>query len=71
MNLKEIAKAAGVSQSTVTMVLHGRKGVGDATKQRVAKLLKENGYALKISRRQRRPLPSRQKSYSSSIGAIL
>lgn len=58
MNLKEIAKAAGVSQSTVTMVLHGRKGVGDATKQRVAKLLEENGYALKIRQPQEQKLSS-------------
>ena len=47
MNLKEIAQAAGVSQSTVTMVLHDRKGVGAATKERVSALLEANGYAIK------------------------
>lgn len=49
MNLKEIAKAAGVSQSTVTMVLHNRKGVSDATKQRVSQLLEQNGYVIKAA----------------------
>ena len=46
MNLKEIAQAAGVSQSTVTMVLHDRKGVGAATKERVSALLEANGDAI-------------------------
>lgn len=47
MNLKEIARAAGVSQSTVTMVLHNRKGVSQATKECVRALLEENGYSVK------------------------
>ncbi len=47
MNLKEIARAAGVSQSTVTMVLHDRKGVSQSTRECVQALLEENGYSVK------------------------
>lgn len=46
MNLKEIARAAGVSQSTVTIVLHGRDGVSAATKKRISAMLEENGYTV-------------------------
>lgn len=44
MNQKEIAQLLGVSQSTVSMVLHDKKGVGDAMKEKIRALLKENGY---------------------------
>lgn len=47
MNLKEIAQTAGVSPSTVSLVLYGRKGVSAATKERVGRLLEENGYTIK------------------------
>ncbi|NLW11638.1 MAG: LacI family transcriptional regulator [Clostridiaceae bacterium] len=46
MNLKEIAKEANVSPSTVTMVIHNRSGVGDKTRERIRKLLQENGYSI-------------------------
>ncbi len=46
MNLKEIARAAGVSPSTVTMVLHDRAGISKATKQRVGAMLEANGYQI-------------------------
>lgn len=46
MNLKEIAKAANVSPSTVSMVIHNRSGVGIKTKERIIKLLKDNGYSI-------------------------
>ena len=46
MNLKEIAKAAGVSQTAVTIVLHNRKGVSDETRARLTALLEENGYTI-------------------------
>ncbi|MER7274763.1 LacI family DNA-binding transcriptional regulator [Dactylosporangium sp. NPDC000244] len=40
----EIAQLAGVSQPTVSKVLNGRAGVGDATRRRVESLLREHGY---------------------------
>lgn len=49
MNLKEIAKEANVSPSTVTMVIHNRPGVSDKTRERIHKLLQENGYSIAIS----------------------
>lgn len=49
MNLKEIAQTLGVSQSTVSMVLHDRAGIGPETKNRVQALLEANGYAVKLS----------------------
>lgn len=51
MNLKEIAKIAGVSISTVSLVLNNKDGVGDETRARVKKLLKENGYTIKRENR--------------------
>lgn len=47
MNLKEIAQAMGVSQSTVSLVLHDRAGVGAETKRRVREMLEQNGYEVK------------------------
>lgn len=49
MNLKEIAKAANVSPSTVSMVIHNRPGVGDKTRERIRNLLQENGYSIDAS----------------------
>ncbi len=46
MNLKQIARAAGVSQTTVTIVLHNRKGVSAETRARLTALLEENGYRI-------------------------
>ncbi|MBN3523620.1 LacI family DNA-binding transcriptional regulator [Paenibacillus apiarius] len=42
--LKEIAKLAEVSVSTVSNVLNGRKNVGQATRERVLKICNEKGY---------------------------
>lgn len=44
VTLKEIAKRAGVHISTVDKVLHGRKGVSDAVRERVQKIIDETGY---------------------------
>ncbi|GAB6928356.1 catabolite control protein A [Paenibacillus sp. JCM 10914] len=43
-NLKEIAKLAGVSVSTVSNVLNGRKNVGQETRERVLRISSEHGY---------------------------
>ncbi|AJS58152.1 LacI family DNA-binding transcriptional regulator [Paenibacillus sp. IHBB 10380] len=44
VEMKEIARIAGVSVSTVSNVLNGRKNVGQATRERVLQICKENGY---------------------------
>lgn len=44
MNLREIAKAANVSLTTVSLVLNGKPGVGKETRERVRQFLRENGY---------------------------
>ena len=44
MKLREIAKTAGVSLTTVSLVLNGKPGVGRETRERVLRLLRENGY---------------------------
>ena len=44
LSLKEIARVLDVSASTVSLVLHGRPGVGSDTRERVSQLLKAHGY---------------------------
>ena len=43
--ISEVARAAQVSVSTVSKVVHGRRDVGDATRARVEALLAEHGVA--------------------------
>ena len=47
MNLRQIAAAAGVSLTTVSLVLNGKPGVGPETRERVARLLRDSGYTLR------------------------
>ena len=44
MNIRQIAKLAGVSPATVSLVLNDREVVGEATRQRVWQVLQEYGY---------------------------
>ena len=44
MKLKEIAAQAGVSPSTVSLVIHRRPGVSAAKREEILQLLLENGY---------------------------
>lgn len=44
VTLTDIAKLAGVSPSTVSNILNGRTNVGEDTKKRVLKIIKETGY---------------------------
>lgn len=44
VGIKDIAKAAGVSISTVSNVLNGKKNVGEETKQKILQLCKEMEY---------------------------
>lgn len=45
IGLKDIAKLANVSVSTVSNVLNGRKNVGQATRDRVLQICSEQGYS--------------------------
>lgn len=47
MNIREIAKLAGVSPATVSLVLNSKPNVNKDTRARVAMLLEENGYHIK------------------------
>ncbi len=47
MRLEDIAKLAGVSKATVSMVLNNRKGVGDETRKRVLDVVTSHGYVPK------------------------
>lgn len=49
VRIKDIAKLAGVSPSTVSNVLNGKKNVGEETKNLILKLCKENDYEPNIS----------------------
>ena len=52
MTIREIAEIAGVSPAAVSLVIHGRKGVGEETRRRVRQVMEENGYT---------PAPSKPK----------
>lgn len=54
MKLKEIAAQTGVSPSAVSLVMHGRPGVGAAKREQIMRLLEENGYAADKPRLRRR-----------------
>ena len=47
MNIREIAKQAGVSPATVSLVLNSKPNVNRETRARVTILLEENGYHIK------------------------
>src|SRR5690606_35473536 len=42
--VKEIARRANVSIATVDRVIHNRKGVSDATRQKINEIIKEIGF---------------------------
>ena len=46
MNIKELAKIAGVSPATVSLVLNNKKGVGEETRRHVNTVLEEYNYAI-------------------------
>ena len=48
MKLKEIAAQTGVSPSAVSLVMHGRPGVGAAKREQIMRLLEENGYEITL-----------------------
>lgn len=44
VTLKEIAQMCGVSLSTVSNILNGKKKASEATRQRVLEIMKQTGY---------------------------
>jgi|AGTN01.2.fsa_nt_gi Transcriptional regulators len=44
MNIKDIAKKAGVSKSAVSIALNNKSGISDETRERILKIVKEYGY---------------------------
>lgn len=44
VTIKDVAKAAGVSPSTVTRVIQNKSTISDKTKKRVRKAMKELNY---------------------------
>ncbi len=49
--IKDIAKAAGVSPSTVSNVMNGRRNVGEATRQKILELCGEMNYSPNLAGR--------------------
>ena len=47
VTIREIAKLADVSTATVSLVLNGKKGVSDETRERILKLMQEHNYVNK------------------------
>ena len=44
MTIRELADKIGVSPATISIVINGKKGVGEVTREKVIKALKENNY---------------------------
>lgn len=51
VTVREIARQAGVSPASVSLVLNNKKGVSEQTRARVQKVLHENNYAKHTARR--------------------
>ena len=52
MTIREVAEIAGVSPAAVSLVINGRKGVGEETRRRILRVMQENGYFPAPSRKQ-------------------
>ena len=57
MNIRDLANKIGVSPATISIVINGKKGVSEATREKVLKALKDNNY---------NPIP-RRKSNDNNI----
>ncbi len=49
MTIREIAKAAGVSPATVSLVLNNKPGVSNERRQKIQRLLQQSGYEKRSS----------------------
>lgn len=65
VTIKDVAKAAGVSPSTVTRVIQNKSTISDDTKKRVRKTMKELNYHPNLNAR------SLVSSYTQVIGLVL
>ena len=65
VTIKEVAKLAGVSPSTVTRVIQNKSSISDETKKRVRKAMKELNYHPNLNAR------SLVSSYTQVIGIVL
>ena len=65
VTIKEVAKLAGVSPSTVTRVVQNKSSISDETKKRVRKAMKELNYHPNLNAR------SLVSSYTQVIGVVL
>ena len=65
VTIKDVAKAAGVSPSTVTRVIQNKSTISDETKKRVRKAMKELNYHPNLNAR------SLVSSYTQVIGLVL
>lgn len=59
IGLKEIAKLAGVSISTVSNVLNGRKNVGPETREKILQICSEHGYYPQTAAKKAKPEANR------------
>ena len=69
MSITKVAKAAGVSQATVSRVMNNRKGVGEDTTRRVRETMKRLGY--KPSDARPGPKPGRPRGLRTDTIAFL
>ena len=65
VTIKDVAKAAGVSPSTVPRVIQNKSTISDETKKRVRKAMKELNYHPNLNSR------SLVSSYTQVIGLVL
>ena len=49
VSLKDIALQCGVSVATVSKVLNGQPGIGEATRERILSAAKELGYTVDVA----------------------
>ncbi|MCB0110118.1 MAG: LacI family DNA-binding transcriptional regulator [Caldilineaceae bacterium] len=69
--IRDVASAAGVSISTVSLYTQGRSGVSEATAARVAQAIQELGYVPRQSNQQRRQLPRNNERKRTQLFALL
>lgn len=49
MNIYTIAKIAGVSTATVSMVINGREGIGEETRKKILQIMKESNFKPRLT----------------------
>lgn len=54
ITIRDIAKKAGVSPATVSLVLNNKRGVGEDTREHVKKIIRESGYQHPRNNKKRR-----------------